>query len=155
MSRSVLLIEDNHDDAFFFTAAARKARWTHNIVVAANGREAIDILTRYIGGEFTEPLSLALLDLKMPFVGGLEVLEWVQRQPALHFLPVVVLTSSEQEADIEAAYRLGAASFLVKPSVPEELGDLVRAIDAYWLRHNRVPAATLDRETASASRRTS
>ena len=89
-----------------------------------------------------------VLDLKMPFVNGLEVLEWARAQPALRFVPMVVLTSSEQEADIEAAYRLGAASFLVKPSQPDALGELVRVIDAYWLKHNRLPAAVLDREPA-------
>jgi CheY-like chemotaxis protein len=151
MPRSILLAEDNEDDVFFFKAAAKKAGWPHEIVVAPNGRIAIEILQRYVAGEAkTPPLSLALLDLKMPFVGGLEVLEWARTQPELRFLPVSVLTSSEQESDIEAAYRLGAASFLVKPSQPEGLGELLRAIDAYWLRHNRLPVARLDRESARA-----
>ena len=150
MSRSILLVEDNEDDVFFFKAAAKKAGLSQGVISAGNGRDAIDTLKRYASGDSAVRLSLVLLDLKMPFVSGLEVLEWAQGQPALRFLPIVVLTSSEQEADIEAAYRLGAASFLVKPSQPDGLGELVRAIDAYWLRHNRLPAALLDRENHAA-----
>jgi CheY-like chemotaxis protein len=150
MSRSILLVEDNEDDVFFFKAAAKKAGLSQGVISAGNGRDAIDTLKRYASGDTSVRLSLVLLDLKMPFVSGLEVLEWAQSQPALRFLPIVVLTSSEQEADIESAYRLGAASFLVKPSQPDGLGELVRAIDAYWLRHNRLPAALLDRENHTA-----
>lgn len=144
MPRAILLAEDNEDDVFFFKAAARKAGWTHDIVVAPDGREAIDALKRFTSDSEGPRLALALLDLKMPFVTGLEVLEWARGQPELRFLPMVVLTSSEQETDIEAAYRLGAASFLVKPSQPEGMGELVRSLEAYWLRHNRLPAAPLD-----------
>lgn len=152
MSRSILLVEDNEDDVFFLRSAIKKAGWTHELLVATNGQEAIDVLKRYAGGEAAlARLSLVLLDLKMPFVNGLEVLEWAQGVPALRFVPIVVLTSSEQEADIEAAYRLGAASFLVKPSQAEELGGLVRAIEAYWLHHNRLPAGALDRKRMSAA----
>lgn len=148
MPRSILLAEDNEDDVFFFKNAAKKAGWTHEIVVAPNGRVAIEVLQQHITGEArVNPLSLVLLDLKMPFVGGLEVLEWARTQPELRFLPISVLTSSEQESDIETAYRLGAASFLVKPSQPEGLGELLRTIDTYWLRHNRLPASRIDRES--------
>lgn len=93
-------------------------------------------------------LALALLDLKMPFVGGLEVLEWAQHRPELRFVPFVVLTSSEQENDIATAYRLGAASFLVKPSQPERMGELVSLIGAYWLQLNRLPAVRVNRNAA-------
>lgn len=152
MLRSVLLVEDNEDDVFFFKSAARKAGWTHELVVATHGREAIELLQRHVAGEGgAARLSLVLLDLKMPFVSGLEVLEWVHGQPALRFLPIVVLTSSEQEADIEAAYRCGAASFLVKPSQPEALATLLRTIDSFWLQFNRLPAATINRESAPAA----
>lgn len=152
MSRAILLVEDNEDDVFFLRSAMKKAGWNHALTVAGNGRDAIELLTRYASGDPTlARLSLVLLDLKMPFVNGLEVLEWVRTQHALRFLPIVVLTSSEQEGDIEAAYRLGAASFLVKPSQSEALGNLVRAIEAYWLHHNRLPAAALDRAAVPAA----
>lgn len=147
MLRSVLLVEDNEDDVFFFRSAARKAGWSHEVAVAPDGRAALEALQRHLAGESAKGrLSLVLLDLKLPYVSGLEVLEWVHTRPALRFLPIVVLTSSEQEADIEAAYRLGAAAFLVKPSQPEGLTDLLRAIETFWLRANRLPAAALDRD---------
>lgn len=147
MPLSILLAEDNEDDAFFFKATAKRLGWPHQIIVAKDGREAILVLTRFCEGEdpAAARLALVLLDLKMPFVGGLEVLEWAQSRPELGFLPRCVLSSSEQESDIETAYRLGAVSFLVKPTHPEGLTELLRTLDAYWLRQNRLPAARLDR----------
>lgn len=152
MTRALLLAEDNEDDVFFFQTAAKKAGWKHEIHTVGNGREAIAALTRYVAEDFPATrLSLVLLDLKMPFVGGLEVLEWAQTQPKLRFVPFAMLTSSEQESDIEAAYRAGASSFLVKPAQSEGLVNLLRAIDAYWLGENRLPAVPVDRESARKS----
>lgn len=151
MPLSILLAEDNEDDAFFFKAAAKKLGWTHPIVVASNGREAIAELEKYAANPAAvERLSLVLLDLKMPFVGGLEVLEWAHARPEFRFLPRCVLSSSEQESDIETAYRLGAAAFLVKPTNPEGLHELLRTLEGFWLRHNRLPAARLDRASTQA-----
>lgn len=146
MPRAILLAEDNDDDVFFFTTAAKKAGWTERIVVARDGREAIEQLRRIADGEPDAPtFALALLDLKMPFVGGLEVLEWARGKSELRAIPMVMLTSSEQESDIAAAYRHGAASFLVKPSQPERMGDLVRLLQAYWLQANRLPTSPVQR----------
>src|SRR6478672_1751001 len=98
MPRSILLAEDNEDDVFFFKSAARKLGWTHEIVAAADGRQTIDTLKRFLAGEARlAQLSLVLLDLKMPYVGGLEVLEWARPHAELRCLPIAVLTSSEQE----------------------------------------------------------
>jgi CheY-like chemotaxis protein len=142
MRRAILLAEDNEDDVFFFRMAAKKAGWSHEIVTAQNGREATELLGRFAAGEADLPrLDAAIVDLKMPFMGGLELLEWSQRKPELCFLPFIVLTSSEQESDIETAYRLGAASYLVKPAEPERMSDLVRAIEVFWIQQNRLPAA--------------
>lgn len=147
MPSTILLAEDNEDDVFFFKVGAKRQGWTHEIVVAPNGQEAIAHLDRLARSDpAAKRFNLVLLDLKMPFVGGLEVLAWAHERPALRFLPMCVLSSSEQESDIETAYRLGAASFLVKPSQPEGLDGLLRAIDSYWLRHNRLPAARIDTE---------
>lgn len=152
MFRSILLVDDSEDDVFFFKTAAKKKGWSQPIVVATNGREAVEILRRYVDGDTQPaPFGLVLLDIKMPFMSGLEVLEWMRSQSVLRFLPVVMLTSSEQEADIEAAYRLGAASFIVKPSNPDELGDLLRVIDEYWFRRNRLPAVVFGRESKASS----
>jgi CheY-like chemotaxis protein len=149
MPCAILLAEDNEDDVFFFKAAAKWLGWPHEIRVAANGREAMEILKGVIAGEGSAPrLSLVLLDLKMPFVNGLEVLQWARGERALDFVPIAVLTSSEQESDIEAAYRLGAAAFLVKPAQPEKMRELLQSLETFWLRHNRLPTAAID----SASR---
>lgn len=149
MLRTVLLAEDNEDDVFFFKSTANRVGWLNPIAVAQDGREAIAALTAFArAAPEAQRIGLVLLDLKMPFVGGLEVLEWIRGQPELRFLPVCILSSSEQENDIEAAYRLGAASYLVKPTQPEGLSDLLRTIEGYWLKHNRLPAAFTDRHAA-------
>lgn len=145
MPQAILLAEDNEDDVFFFKAAAKRLGLTHPIEVAPDGRAAIARLTQYLEEEASNRLALVLLDLKMPFVGGLEVLEWARARAELRFVPICVLSSSEQESDIEMAYRLGAAAFLVKPSNPEELNELLQSLDAFWLRRNRLPAARLNR----------
>lgn len=152
MPRTVLLAEDNEDDAFFFHAAAKRSGWTHAIEVARDGREAIAALERFAAAGAPSRLGLVLLDLKMPFLGGLDVLAWAKERPEFCSVPMCVLSSSEQESDIESAYRLGAASFLVKPANPDGLLELLRSIDAYWLRHNRLPRAVFDRARSEVPR---
>lgn len=147
MQKSLLLVEDNEDDVFFFQVAMKKAGMTQPLRVARNGQETLSFFQHMIDApqEISSRIGLVLLDLKMPYMSGLEVLAWLSRHPLLGFVPVVVLTSSEQESDIEMAYRLGATSFLVKPSQPEALAQALRAIDAFWFKHNRLPAEVLDR----------
>jgi CheY-like chemotaxis protein len=148
MQKTLLLVEDNEDDVFLFKVAAKKLNLSHPLRIARDGREAIELLREYTTAATTGPrLGLVLLDLKMPYVSGLEVLEWVRTVPALRALPVVVFSSSEQEADIEAAYRLGATSFLVKPSQPDQLLEMVRAINVYWFAQNRLPIHSPDRNS--------
>lgn len=156
MKRFLLLVEDNEDDVFFFKSAMKKLGMMHELRVARNGREAIDFLTDYIEAPGSGPqLSLVLLDLKMPYVNGLEVLKWMQGVRGLRGQPVVMLTSSEHESDIQTAYQLGASSFLVKPSQAALLNELVGTIDAYWLKFNRLPATQGTNETAAAKSRAS
>jgi CheY-like chemotaxis protein len=148
MQKSLLLVEDNEDDVFLFKVAFKKLGLGHSLRVARDGREAIELLRDYTtASPATSRLGLMLLDLKMPFVSGLEVLEWVRTVSALRALPVVVFSSSEQESDIASAYRLGATSFLVKPSQPDQLLEMMRAIDAYWFAQNRLPSASSDRNS--------
>jgi CheY-like chemotaxis protein len=140
MNPWILLVEDEPDDVFFFQSAAKKAGLTHAIEVATDGRSAVARLSRVVDMAGAEtPPSLVLLDLKLPYLSGLEVLEWLRRQPALHAVPALMLTSSDQENDIENAYRLGAFGYLVKAPAPTMVG-LVRAIDEFWLKRNHVPA---------------
>lgn len=134
----ILLVEDEENDVLFFQRAVIKAGIGNPVHVARDGQEAIDYL-RGVGKfdrrvEFPLP-RLVLLDLKLPFVMGLEVLEWIRQRSGLAPI-VVILSSSREEADIASAYGLGANGYLVKPAEASLLGDMVRAINDFWLRQN-------------------
>ncbi|HEX2222963.1 MAG TPA: response regulator [Thermoanaerobaculia bacterium] len=134
-SRSILLVEDNPDDALLLQRAFRKLGDESRIRVLNNGENAL----AYLAGEgdyadrvrFPLP-DLMLLDLKLPRRSGFEVLEWLRGQPGLRRLPVVVLTGSREAADVERAADLGANSYLVKPVGFEALLELVAAFQSYW-----------------------
>ena len=142
---TILLVEDDENDVFFFQRALNRAGMTHPLQVAHDGQEAIDYLRG--GGKFTEranfPLpGLILLDLKLPFVMGLDVLKWIRQQSDLSFI-VIILSSSRQDDDVEAAYRLGANAYLVKPADVSDLERMVRAINDFWLGENTPPSGSL------------
>ena len=118
----ILLVEDNEDDVFFMSRALNKANVACPLQVATNGQEALE----YLAGEGkysdrnTYPLpSVVFLDLKLPYMHGFEVLHWIQQQPFLKQLHVVVLTSSPEKADRQKAKDLGAKAYLVKPPTEE------------------------------------
>jgi CheY-like chemotaxis protein len=141
-AKTILLVEDEADDRFFFTRAAQKAGVSARIQCAGDGQEAIDYLSG--NGAFADrsqyPLpDLAVVDLKLPLATGFEVLAEIRRQPRTRHLPVVILTSSQSEEDISRAYATGANSYLVKPSNLEDLLGLVRTINEFWLEQNRCP----------------
>ena len=138
----ILLAEDDPNDVLLIQRAFEKTNIANPIQVVRDGEEAVAYLSGE--GQFADrdrhPLPLLLLmDLKMPRKSGLEVLEWVRRQPGLKRLPVVVLTSSNQSPDINRAYDLGANSYLVKPAGFDSLLDLVKNLDMYWLILNEKP----------------
>jgi DNA-binding response OmpR family regulator len=142
---TILLVEDDENDTFFFQRALNKAGLTNPLQVARDGQEAIDYLRG--GGKFAErakfPLpGLILLDLKLPFVMGLDVLKWIRQQSDLSLI-VVILSSSQQDEDIAAAYRLGANAYLVKPADVSKLEGMVRGINDFWLTQNTPPARSL------------
>lgn len=133
MNRAVLLVEDNEDDVFLMQRAWKKAGVTRKLEVAKDGQAAVEFLEAAM--EKTQDLPcLILLDLKMPRVPGLEVLSWIRKQAGLSKLPVVILTASSAVKDIEAAYELGANSYFAKPASSDELCELAKLLDAYWLR---------------------
>jgi CheY-like chemotaxis protein len=138
----ILLVEDDENDVFFLRYAFEMAGITTPLHVSVDGKEAIDYLAgagKYSDRE-TYPLPcLVLLDLKLPVRMGHEVLRWIQEQPALQTLLVVVLTSSADPRDVNDCYRLGARSFLVKPLSVDRRLDLARAIKMYWLELNQSP----------------
>ena len=104
----------------------------YSVIEARTGEEAIETLRR-------DPADLILLDLNMPGKSGLEVLKWIRNQPGISMLLVVVLTSSNQDSDIHRAYIQGTNGYLVKPSKPDEMLAMARAIKDYWLDQNRTP----------------
>ena len=136
MENLILYVEDNPDDVILVGLAFRKANSSAHLEFLGDGQRAID----YFVSSPRKPLpALLILDLKLPKKSGLEVLTWVRKQTTLKRLPVVMFTSSSQPEDIDQAYDLGANSYLVKPGGIDELVDLVRALDTYWLKANARP----------------
>jgi CheY-like chemotaxis protein len=132
---TLLLIEDNEDDVFLMRRALKKAEIQLPLQVVMDGQEALNYLSG--DGPFADraqhPVpSLIFLDLKLPYVHGFEVLEWMRKHETLHSLPVVVLTSSPEERDRQKADALGAKAYLVKPPNPEQLIQAMRFLgEAY------------------------
>src|SRR5436190_9900638 len=138
MMKTILQVEDDPNDAFFFQHAMDKLHAANPVQLVTDGREAIAYL-KGVGGfadrkQFPLP-DLVLLDLKLPYVMGLDVLKWIRQESGMD-LVVLLLTASAEEADIAAAYRLGANGFLVKPSEASKLLEMVKAIRDFWLMQN-------------------
>src|SRR4026209_540929 len=133
MMQPILQVDDDPNDVFLLQHAMKKAGVANPIQVARDGQQAIDYLKG--AGKFADrgkfPLPcLVLLDLKLPYVMGLDVLKWIRQQTGMS-LPVVMLTASGEEADIVAAYGLGANDLLVKPSEAGKLEEIVKAISVF------------------------
>jgi two-component system response regulator len=138
----ILLVEDNPDDEELAILALKKSNILNEIVITHDGEEALDYL--FGRGEFekrdlnNQP-QVILLDLKLPKMGGLEVLERLRADPRTHYIPVVVLTSSSEEEDILSSYRLGANSYVRKPVEFHRFADAVQQLGLYWLLINERP----------------
>lgn len=128
--RPILLVEDNPMDVDLTLRAFKRRRVTNTILVARDGEEALAWLPRWSAGEPWP--AVVLLDLKLPKVDGLEVLRQLKQHPSLRVIPVVVLTTSSNSADLQAAYQLGANSYIVKPVDFEKFMDVSEKIDLYW-----------------------
>jgi CheY-like chemotaxis protein len=138
----ILLVEDNPTDVLLIQRAFRKANLSVPLQVVGDGEAAV----QYLSGQ--EPYSdrscyplplLILLDLKLPRKSGTEVLAWLQQQPVLKRLPVVVLTSSREYADINNVYDLGANAYMVKPVAFDNLVEIVKTLNLHWLIFNEKP----------------
>jgi two-component system, response regulator len=135
----ILLVEDNEDDIDLTLLAFERSKLVNTITVARDGVEALELL-HGSAGKPPEPLpAVVLLDLKLPRVGGIEVLEHIRQHPATKLLPVVVLTSSAQERDLLQTYAKGANSYIVKPVDFEQFVVAAQQIGMYWLMLNRTP----------------
>jgi two-component system response regulator len=140
--RYILLVEDNPDDEELTLLSLRKNNLAHEIVVVRDGVEAIEFLFgngQYTGRDLSRTPTVILLDLKLPKLDGLGVLKRLRADERTRMLPVVVLTSSSQDADVIASYNLGANSYVRKPV---EFGLFVEAVSSlglYWVLLNRPP----------------
>jgi two-component system response regulator len=134
-NKPILLVDDNPDDVTFTLRAFKKNNFSNEIVVAADGEQALQILLPENAAPAFQP-SLVLLDIKLPKVDGLEVLRRIRADPRTQSLPVVVLTTSSEDADIASSYRLGANSFVRKPVVFSEFVGAASMLGMYWLLVN-------------------
>ena len=133
---TILYAEDEETDVFFLQRAFTKAGITHTLRAVPDGQEAVAYLSG--SGPFADrelcPLpALILLDINMPKKSGLEVLEWIRRQPNLKSVPVLMFTSSSNPTDMEKARQLAADDYLLKPSDPLKLAELVKSLNERWL----------------------
>jgi CheY-like chemotaxis protein len=137
----VLVAEDNEDHLFLTTRALEQTNGTVRLEVhgVRDGAEALDYF--YRRGEYADAARphLLLLDLKMPKVNGLEVLERLKSDPELRSIPVVVLTSSDRPEDVEETYRRGGNSYVTKPVSPSGMRDGLRDITDYWMHVAALP----------------
>jgi CheY-like chemotaxis protein len=150
----ILLVEDDPNDTLLIRRAFVKANLGGQLKSVASGDEAIKYLKGaedYADrGRFPLPFLL-LLDLKMPGRDGFEVLRWVRTQTEFRRLLVVVLTSSNLQADVDRAYELGANSYLVKPVEFGEMVNMIQRFEAYWAELNRLPTPATSLKTPLAA----
>lgn len=139
--RPILLVEDSMKDVELVLAALKKNNFANPVVVARDGVEALDYLRRR--GDFAQQPSLPpivmLLDLKMPRMDGLEVLREIKQDPVLKVTPVVMLTSSREEADLVESYKLGVNAYVVKPVGFQQFVDAIRQTGIFWAVINEPP----------------
>jgi two-component system response regulator len=141
--KTILLVEDNDDDVHLTVRALRRNKILNRVVVAGDGAEALDYLFgtgTHAGRDPAEMPQVVLLDLNLPKVSGLQVLERVRADERTRLLPVVVLTTSNEEVDVVRSYRLGANSYIRKPVDFEQFAEAVRQLCMYWLVLNENPS---------------
>jgi two-component system, response regulator len=140
--QEILLVEDNPSDAELTLHALRKNRLANHISHVRDGAEALDFLFcrgAFSARRFDHPPSLILLDLKLPKINGLEVLEAVKRDRRTKAIPTIILTSSKEDQDLVNGYQLGVNSYIQKPVSFAEFQKIVEQLGMYWLLINSKP----------------
>ena len=138
----ILLVEDNPNDLELALRALKKHNLANNVIVARDGAEALDFIFgtgSYAHRQIEKIPKVVLLDLKLPKVDGLEVLRRIKADERTKAIPVVVLTSSQEERDVVDSYRLGVNSYMVKPVDFDQFIDSVSKLGLYWLVCNKPP----------------
>jgi two-component system, response regulator len=138
----ILMVEDNDQDLALAQRALRKANVTNRIHVVRDGEEALQFLFcegPYAERKLEDGPKVVLLDLKLPKIDGLEVLQRLKSDPRTKAIPVVVLTSSKEQSDVVETYNLGVNSYIVKPVNFEQFSETVQKLGLYWLLINQPP----------------
>ena len=138
----ILLVEDRVSDIELTTRALKQYNLANHIHIVRDGAEALEFLFvtgAYAGRRIEDSPKLILLDLKMPKVSGIEVLTKIKNDERTKAIPVVMLTSSEENRDLEECYRLGVNSYIVKPVEFEKFTEAVKQVGMYWLLLNQMP----------------
>ena len=142
MTKSILLVEDNPDDEELTVRALERNHIANRVIVARDGQEALDYLFadgEWSGRDVEDTPSVILLDLHLPKIDGLEVLQRIRADPRTTLAPVVILTSSMEQQDLIRGYGLGANSYVRKPVEFEQFVKAVGQLGVYWLMVNEVP----------------
>ena len=134
----ILLVEDDPDHEALAIRALKKSNVANEVRVARDGEEAVEYMKAVAAGTERRP-QLVLLDLKLPKIEGLEVLRAIRASDKTALLPVVVLTSSDEERDIVASYRLGVNSYIRKPVNFSDFAEATKQLGLYWLLLNQCP----------------
>ena len=140
----ILLVEDSQDDLDLTLSALRETKIAKEVATARDGEEALNFVfcrNQFAGRGFHHQPKLILLDLKLPKIDGLEVLRELKSDPRTQIIPVVMLTSSSRKADLEASYRAGANSYLVKSVDFDQFTREIKQLGEYWLNLNRANEA--------------
>jgi len=142
MEKMILLVEDNPNDEELTLRALRKANIANEVAIARDGQEALDFLFRegkYAGREPTTMPAVVLLDLKLPKLDGIDVLQRIRADPRTKLVPVVVLTSSSEDEDMVRSYQSGANSYVRKPIEFSAFANAVTQLGMYWVLINQIP----------------
>lgn len=143
INKKILLVEDNPDDVALTMRALKKNNIANEVIVAKDGVEALDYLFgtgAYESRDVGKTPAVVLLDLKLPMIDGLQVLERIRKDERTKLTPVVILTSSKEEQDLIRGYRLGANSYIRKPVDFIQFSEAVRQLGLYWLILNEPPS---------------
>lgn len=138
----VLLVEDNSSDVELTVRALKKQNFANNIMIVNDGEEALDFIFgrgKYDGRDVESSPKVIFLDLKLPKINGLEVLKEIKSNEKTRLIPIVIMTSSQEEKDIVESYKLGVNSYVVKPIDFEKFMKTIAELGFYWLAVNKNP----------------